>query len=467
MKRPLTPTSDPLISDECMSVHQRVLSMLPHAHRRWPIAALVLVLMGVSFSSLAFLPQQKIPRNVWSKVPMSIQNRLHGAAQSSAESMPAMSREIFEKGTDVSSSPSFSSSSVSSSPEEASSSSVSERQVPSVSAVAPRDLIPHVPDPHRGVYLSAGSVSRAKFLIETVEKTGQANGNAVVIDVKGTTVYYKSLAPLATELGLVGNIYDLPAVVKDLKSRGIYVIARYVAVSDPSLAAKRPDTKVRHPKTNVVLAESFVDPSNPTVLEYNRQVICEVAQAGVDEINLDYIRFSTATFGALMVFSGEQKADRVEVFIKMSRDAIDTCNPKVKLGLSTFAILGWNYPANLATLGQDVIRFAPLVDVISPMAYPATFTSEGYYVPGKNPGSRMYYLVYRTLTGYQDLLKEESWKLRPWIQGYGVTAQNVRDQMKAVTDAGLCGFQVWNAGNNYGPVYEAMKSWVTPESCLQ
>ncbi len=149
----------------------------------------------------------------------------------------------------------------------------------------------------------------------------------------------------------------------------------------------------------------------------------------------------------------------------MAREAIDSCNPSVKLGLSTFAILGWNYEANLETLGQDVVRFAPLVDIISPMAYPATFTSEGYYVPGRNPGSRMYYLVWRTLTGYQKLLGDDAWKLRPWIQGYSVTVKNVQDQMQAVADAGLCGFQVWNAGNNYGNTYEAMKSWHAPAVC--
>ncbi|HRH93279.1 MAG TPA: putative glycoside hydrolase, partial [Candidatus Peribacteria bacterium] len=172
-------------------------------------------------------------------------------------------------------------------------------------------------------------------------------------------------------------------------------------------------------------------------------------------------------FGALGVYSGQQKADHVETFIKAMRASIDRCNPSTKLGISTFAILGWDYARNVETLGQDVVRFAPLVDVISPMAYPATFTSPEYYIPGKNPRSRMYWLVYRTLTGYQKLLgPEDSHKLRPWIQGYGVVKKDMRDQIDAVYDAGLCGYQVWNAGNNYKPVYVALKDEHSrPEAC--
>ncbi len=122
---------------------------------------------------------------------------------------------------------------------------------------------------------------------------------------------------------------------------------------------------------------------------------------------------------------------------------------------------------NVKTLGQDVVRFAPLLDVISPMAYPATFTSPEYYVPGKHPVSRMYWLVYRTLTGYQELLGEEhKHKLRPWIQGYYVDKKDMKEQMQAVYDTGLCGFQVWNANNNYQYTYPAMGEMTVPENCL-
>jgi hypothetical protein len=199
------------------------------------------------------------------------------------------------------------------------------------------------------------------------------------------------------------------------------------------------------------------------------EVLCDLAKSGIDEVNFDYIRFSTENFVALGVFSAQQKADKVYSFVAKARETIDRCGASTKLGLSTYAILGWNYPVNLETLGQDFVRFAPLVDVISPMAYPATFSENGgYWNPAKHGSSRMYWLVKRTITGYQELLgDEQKGKIRPWIQGYGVTAQNVQDQIKAVYDTGNCGFQFWNAGNNYDVVYKGMAAMTPPEHCAQ
>lgn len=323
-------------------------------------------------------------------------------------------------------------------------------------------------DNKRGVFLTAGSVAREKFFNETVEKLLASGGDTIVMDVKGGGALFRSTAPMATEIGLVRNLYDLPAIIEKLHEKNIYVVGRFVAVKDEAYVMKKPDTRIKHPVTGRVLTQTWIDPANDEAIQYNMEIMCEIAAAGIDEINLDYIRFSTAEFGALGVFNGEQKSDRVEKFIKASRETIDRCGPKTKLGISTYAILGWNYEANVRTLGQDVVRFAPLVDIISPMAYPATFTSAGYYTPGKHPGPRMYWLVYRTLTGYAELLgPEHSHKIRPWIQGYGVVSKDMSDQMRAVYDAGFCGFKVWNAGNNYGPSYVGLTNDVQrPERCI-
>jgi hypothetical protein len=79
----------------------------------------------------------------------------------------------------------------------------------------------------------------------------------------------------------------------------------------------------------------------------------------------------------------------------------------------------------------------------------------------------MYFLVYRTLTGYADFLgPEQSPKIRPWIQGYGVKSKDVIDEIKAVYDAGYCGFTVWNANNAYAPTFDAVqKDGIRPDRC--
>lgn len=323
-------------------------------------------------------------------------------------------------------------------------------------------------DNKQGIYLAASTVARTDSFNEKVDALIAAGGSTIIMDVKGGGVLFHSAAPAAHEIGLVRNLYELPEIIRVLHEKNIYVMGRFVAIKDEAYTAKKPDTRIKNPKTGVVLSPTWIDPANDEAIEFNMQVVCELAAAGIDEINLDYIRFSTAQFGALKVYSGQEKADRVEKFIKATRETIDRCGPNTKLGLSTYAILGWNYPANVETLGQDVVRFAPLVDIISPMAYPATFTSPEYYIPGKNPGPRMYYLVYRTLTGYAELLGEEhKHKIRPWIQGYSVGAQDVSEQIRAVYDAGFCGYTVWNASNTYAQTFAAMKKdTLKPARCL-
>lgn len=320
-------------------------------------------------------------------------------------------------------------------------------------------------DNHTGVYISVGSAKRDDFVQQTIQSVLKAGGTSVVVDVKGGRVYYPSQAPMANQLGLVVTGYDVDHFLQEAHAAGLYVIARFVTLKDDGLSTKDPDTMVKNPKTGAKLSPGWTDPGNPVTQEYNDEIICELAQKGFDEINFDYIRFSTSDFGNLYVYSADQKADRLASFLQAARDTVNRCGPNTKLGISTFAIIGWDYDVNVRTLGQDVKRLAQYVDVISPMAYPATFTSPEYYTPGKDPRSRMYWLVYHTLTGYKAELGDNWIKLRPWIQGYYITSKDFRDEMDAVTDAGLCGFQVWNANNNYGPVYQAMSNWTQPESC--
>jgi hypothetical protein len=317
-----------------------------------------------------------------------------------------------------------------------------------------------------GVYLTAGSAQNLERVAGVLERLQKEGGNALIVDVKGSRVYVQTDEPTPNELGLVLPIVDLPKILAMARGRGMYTMGRFIAVKDDGLSGIRPDVMVKNPNTGSPLSPGWVDPQNPLVLDYNGQVACTLAAMGIDEINLDYIRFSTAFVGDLRVFSGQQKADRVEKLVKEIRRQIDACGPRTRLGLSTYAILGWNYEINMETLGQDVKRFAPYVDVISPMAYPATFTSPEYYIAGKHPRSRMYWLVYRTLTGYRDLLgPEHAWKIRPWIQGYSASAGDIREQIDAVYDSGACGFTVWNAGNNYEPTYGALGPWEMPEGC--
>ncbi len=326
--------------------------------------------------------------------------------------------------------------------------------------------VPVNPYNKHGIYLAAGNAADANFFGATVDALRASGGSAVIIDVKGPFVYLKTDAAIASEIGVVHPLYDLASVVRTAHAHDLYTIVRFVSLKDPEFAVKVPDVHLRNPQTGESVGEVWVDGAHPTTLEFNRQILHDVFRSGVDEVNFDYIRYPTEYAQEGIGLSGAEKSKHVIAFLKMARAERDAVNPKVKLGISTYAITGWMYAKGVEWVGQDFVAMAPYVDVISPMAYPDTFDAGGYYDPERDPRSRMYFLVYRTITGYRDLLPpEHRHKLRPWIQGYAVDVQDVQDEIDAVYDAGACGYTVWNAANRYDNTFAAMKSRPLPLQC--
>lgn len=300
-------------------------------------------------------------------------------------------------------------------------------------------------------------------LVALADMVADVKGGGIIMDVKGSRVYFETDSELAKKYNLVEPRYDIKEVISYLKGRGIYTMARYIAVKDDGLAKADPSTQIRNPVTGESMGDTWTDPGNPTMLEYNKQILKDLIATGIDEINFDYIRFPTEYGLNDVGLSADQKAERVEGFLKMARQLVDEAGLGTKLGISTYAILGWDFDANIPYLGQNFIRFAPLVDIISPMAYPASF---GETYKAANGHTRMYTLVHRTLTGYADLLgPTQSPKLRPWIQGYSVDADDIREQIRAVYDAGFCGFTMWNPGSRFTQLAEVLKTWKPPEAC--
>lgn len=338
---------------------------------------------------------------------------------------------------------------------------------PVVVEIPPLPVRPaHLPWNQRGVFLTPTSIGSNDFRSYTMEHLRETGGNAIVFDVKGSSVHFHAAnMPLAEKLGLLQPKYELGDVVRILHEHGIYAIARYIAIKDHSLTAALPDTHLKDPRTGQNAGEGWIDPAHPDALEYNRQIICALAEGGVDEINLDYIRYDTRVGTVISAYTDEERIAKIETFIRMAREAINECGPQAKLGVSTFAILGWDYDGNVGYIGQDILRFAPMLDVISPMAYNANFDINKWGDPtGKT--DRWQYLVQKTVEGYREALGSgNAWKVRPWLQGWGVDVKEMRLQMKGVFEGGACGFIVWNADNGYSPAYDAMERIDVPDSC--
>ena len=315
-----------------------------------------------------------------------------------------------------------------------------------------------------GVYLHMNNTANPKALDLEIEELKGFENSALVFDVKGSYVYFPANSEIAKKYGLIKPLYDLPEIIEKLKSEGIYTIARVISIKDGVFANENPEVKLWN-KTKTGFATEWVDPANLEVLDYNREVIYEILTAGIDEINLDFIRYPTKFTSEFLGITGEEKIQNVSNFVKMVRMAIDSKKPNTILSVNTFAILGWDHEENSKALGQDIIEIAELADIIAPMLYPNTFSNgnPNYYLEGE---SFEYSTVYQTLKKYEELLGEDSKKLRPWIQGYYTTNKNMVDQVEAVYDAGFCGFTIWDIFNNYKASYYALEEVEVPEKCL-
>ena len=150
----------------------------------------------------------------------------------------------------------------------------------------------------KGIYVS-GPVAGIARMDELIKLVDQTELNAIVIDIKNDEgkVTYKMQSDQVQDLEAdVGYIPDIEVLVKKCKEKNIYLIARIVAFRDPYLAEKKPEWAV-HTKDGGIFRDksglAWVNPYERGVWDYLVEIATEAATAGFDEIQFDYIRFST------------------------------------------------------------------------------------------------------------------------------------------------------------------------------
>lgn len=306
----------------------------------------------------------------------------------------------------------------------------------------------------RGIYFTSSTAAgrQGKVLAEKLRKSG---GNMVIFDVKETPGFLSYLSARDGK-DRKAQIPDLPAYISSLKQQGIYVVARIVAFKDQLMTGLNPSWAVQNAGGGVWRDDRgvpWLDPSDPDAQDYIIGLAREVAAAGVDEIQYDYVRFPTEGNLATMRFDHvkSEKWPVIRDFLKKSREALIPYG--VALSADVFGIVGWNKGYDAKSTGQKIECIAPYLDAIYPMGYPSHFGPgfAGY----TNPADKPYDFVYKTTKFFVDFARGTETAIRPWLQAfmYRVTipynAEYIRQQIKAAEDAGGKGFALWNAGNNY------------------
>ena len=316
----------------------------------------------------------------------------------------------------------------------------------------------------RAVYLSVQGVSSWVLRDAAVALQGETAINALVIDVKGDRgdTPYPSAARMAVgsarEQGTSSvRSNQFAALIRQLHSRGLYLIARIVVFKDDRLAATHPDWAVRDHAGEIWRDrenQRWIDPSVEAAWGSTLDVAEEAVRLGFDEIQFDYLRFPDAN--GLQFHQANTQAHRVAAitgFLAQARERLRAYN--IYLAADIFGYVCWN--ADDTAIGQQINTLGAVVDYISPMLYPSGFT---WGLPGcRKPTERPGEIVSRSLAEAKRRTGLPGVRFRPWLQAFRdyafdhreFNADMIRAQVEAADAEGTDGWMLWNARNRYDP----------------
>ena len=281
--------------------------------------------------------------------------------------------------------------------------------------------------------------------------------NAIVVDVKGDFgfIAWESDVDLVDEIGADEWFSDtwmpLDEFIAEAKARNIYTIARMVVFKDNPLAAAKPEWAAAREDGTVWLDREELGWANPfreEVWAYNIELAKEAAAFGFDELNFDYIRFpSDGDVGAIVYEEENTLETRTTAIREFMTRLSEALRPTgVFVSADVFGLTLWVVPDSDMRIGQRVIDVAPQVDYLAPMVYPSTFITGnlGY----DNPSAEPYGVVYRSQEQAETLVPPYV-KVRPWLQGYWYSLDEMRQLKQAAIDSQSTGWSWWNAGGKY------------------
>jgi len=350
----------------------------------------------------------------------------------------------------------------------------------------------------RGIYLNTYQLSTTR-LTEIIEHYDSLGCNTLVIDFKNENgeILYPTAHPLAKEIGACNPIIGSPQkLIYLLHKHNIMVVARLTMFRDPKLAQAKPEwtpqfipvhlqntaeENVDYPDTTnnyCILKDSlsyvsmdslflpdtnWVNPALPEVKQYNLEIIKEVAELGVDEIQLDYVRFPTETHLLTADYNITDSIPKHQIIVDFLKSAQSiTKDAGITLSADIFGVVALQNPQDIINTGQIIELFMPYIDRLHPMIYPSHFF--GRFWGRQNPEQEPYYFTYRTCKKIGEIITEPE-KIAPFLQAFSLNISNLTplyiiSQLQALADANVKGgYLFWNAYGNYDAVWEALYLW--------
>ena len=262
----------------------------------------------------------------------------------------------------------------------------------------------------RGIYINQSTLENNQKLNKLISESKKTGITTFVVDLNKITRNYQKGINL-------------------IKSNGIKYVARIV------IFPKGGD--VQH-----VRSKAFWE------LKY--QLVDAAIRFGAQEIQLDYIRYSTKRRP-----SAENSKDILEV-IKWYKQKISKHN--IPMQIDVFGEVSFKPSTRI---GQNIKLFANSVDVVCPMVYPS------HYNPPRYHSDRPYETIDKSLKAMKRQMNHKMpFKLRPYIEAsnyrYSMSFEKrvkyITAQIKAVEDNNADGWYVWSANNHYDALFQALRN---------
>ncbi len=332
----------------------------------------------------------------------------------------------------------------------------------------------------KGIYLTAYTVASPIFY--SILDSAQAAGiNTIVFDLKNMNghIFFSIHQKGSLTRENVNAIIDIPYIVKILHRRNLRAVARVVMFHDQFTSER--DSLLRPQKFNGSQWKeserrkpSWLDPSHPDVQNELLDIIDQIAKQGVDEIQLDYIRFPTqgkiseAIFYFLkedsmftIIDSNYVKREKSDIIENFLRRAKKICSKyEVTLTGDIFAIVAWQREVDIKATGQDIQKMTKHFDSVHPMIYSSHFNDDfGYreYIHNEP-----YFIVYKATKLVQRYSNKDC-DIIPYIQSnpwkVNYTSEYIISQIKAVENLNANGYILWNASNKYFKTLSWLKEY--------
>jgi hypothetical protein len=318
----------------------------------------------------------------------------------------------------------------------------------------------------RGVYIR-GSTAAGHAYVKILDKLAEHGMNAIVLDAKDTDglLTYDSKVPLAVETGATKDapIADLARTVRTAHDRGIRVLMRVSCFHDEWMQHHKGKEMSIRGKWGGVYPIGWLDPANEMAHQYLIDLAKEAMDAGVDEIELDYVRYpvigiKNADFklGAI----GKTKPEVIRDFVREMHAV--TKARHVPLSLDIFGVVAQGKRIDIDGLGQDIALLGPECEVLSPMVYPSHYAKGymGFEIPGNHPelvGIGTKGTVAQLAAGQVT----SGTLVRPWVQAVSYESPDygpryLSAELKSAEENGSSGWLMWNPSQEYGTAWAAV-----------